>query len=249
MTQVHLPRLIICLVACLGIAQFLGAVGIAIRCYPGDASGPDRGYSMAGNFLSDLGRSHTDSGMENAVSAAIFNASVILLGVTLLPFFAILSDTLQGLRNVVWIAGTLASVGLIGIGLTPYDRYFVAHNVCLGLWIGSMLILLIGYLIAAQWSGRAGCALGACTLLLIYAILAYATAGTHAGYVVMQKVTVAVSIGWFSLIGANVALTTVQVVATSRRKQVVEWEAEEYMKAIQRVYRQKQGDPVRRQNP
>lgn len=233
MTQIHLPRLVICLAACLGIVQFLVAVVIAIRCYPGDTGGADRGYSMAGNFLSDLGRWQTESGKDNAVSAAIFNGSVILLGITLLPFFAILPATLRSLRVLVWFSGSLAAIGLIGIGLTPYDRHFIAHHVFLGLWIGPMLILLVGYLIASEWSGRAAWVLGACTLALVYAVLAYAGAGSHGGHVVMQKVTVAISIVWFALIGVNVAVATVQVVSMSGRRQIAEWQAEEYMKAIQ----------------
>jgi hypothetical membrane protein len=202
---------------------------------------------MAGNFLSDLGCSRTSSGRDNAVSAAVFNNSVIVLGVTLLPFFAILPATLPGLRKLVWLSGSLAAIGLIGIGLTPYDRYFAAHNVCLGLWLGPMLILLVGYLIASFGGGRAGWALGACTLALVYAILAYASAGSHGAQVVMQKVTVVVSFVWLAMIGANVAVATVQVVTTSRRRQIVEWEAEEYMKALQRGLRKTTRDGARRE--
>jgi hypothetical membrane protein len=246
MTLIHFPRLIVCFAACLGIAQFVVAVAIAIRHYPGETDGAADGYSMAGNFLSDLGRSRTSSGRDNSVSAAFFNNSVIVLGITLLPFFAVLPTTLPDLRKVVWVSGSLAAIGLIGIGLTPYDLYFVAHNVCLGLWLGPMLILLVGYLVASFGSGRAGWVLGACTLGLVYAILAYASAASHGGQVVMQKVTVVVSFVWFAMIAANVAFTTVQVVTTSRRRQIIEWEAEEYMKALHRGLRKTTRGDARR---
>jgi hypothetical protein len=189
-----------------------------------------------GNFLSDLGKSKTWSGVDNGPSATLFNTSVICLGVALLPFFAILPTTVARGKTIIRISGTVSAVGLIGIGLTPYDLYFVAHHVALGLWIGPMFILVIAYLIAAAWNDDASFGLIAWTLILAAAIGAYALAGAQGGYVAMQKVTAVVSVVWFSSIVYRVAFVTVEHI--SFRHTLVEREAERYMAILGRGHRQ-----------
>jgi hypothetical membrane protein len=239
MKHIDIARLFVSAAACLGIVQFTVAVPIAIRCYPAEGGARGSGYSVVDNFLSDLGCSKTPSGQDNSRSAAVFNTSVIALGVTLLPFFSVLSTTIEKLRKLVWFSGTLAALGLIGIGSTPYDRHFVAHNVSLGLWLGPMLLLLIGYFVGSARSGQATSGLAVWTGILVLAILAYAFGASHVEHVLMQKVTVGVSIVWFAIIAVNVAVTTVQVVSTTTRRQIVEWQAEQYMASLQHGHRRK----------
>jgi hypothetical membrane protein len=226
-------HLIVSLVAFLGIAQFLVAVTMAIRRYP-DMFG---GYSISNNFLSDLGCSQTWWGGDNSASAAIFNRSAVILGVSLLPFFWILPTTIGRLRKLVWLSGTLSASGLIGIGLTPYDLYFAAHNTALVLWIGPMFVLLVVHLIALGMDQQVSPFKTAATLALLCAILMYALGGTHSQYVIMQKLTVGVAIIWFCMIGTSVAGTVVQVVSSRRR--IVEQQAEQYIETLQHGYRRK----------
>jgi hypothetical membrane protein len=233
-------HLIVSVIAFLGIVQFLGGVTMAIHRYPVFIG--TIGYSVSDNFLSDLGCSRTPWGQDNSASAAFFNRSAMILGATLLPFFSILPTTIGRLRKVVWISGTLSALGLIGIGLTPYDLHFTAHNVALGLWIGPMFVLLVGHLIASGLDEQTSFARTACTIALLCAILAYALGGTRTEVVVMQKLTVAVAIVWFSMIGVSVAGTVVQIVST--RRQMIERQAEEYMETLQRGHLRQSGKPT-----
>ncbi len=180
--------------------------------------------------------------MDNSASATVFNGSVIILGAALLPFFSILPTTIGRLRKLVWISGTLSALGLIGIGLTPYDRHFAAHYVALGLWIGPLFVLLAGHLIASVEDGQTSFARSALTLALLCAISIYALAGTHSGYVVMQKLTAAVAIVWFSMIGISLGGTMVHIV--SGRRRMTERQAERYMKTLKHGYRRQDGKPA-----
>jgi hypothetical membrane protein len=239
MNRISRIHLIASVAAFLGVVQFVGGVVMAIRCYP--TSGTDRGYSAFDNFISDLGRARTKTGTDNSASAAIFNRSVIILGAVLLPFFAIVPTTITKLRRTVWRSGTLSALGLIGIGLTPYDKYVVAHNIALGLWIGPMFILLVTHLVASSLDQQSSPARTVWTLLLAAAILAYALAGTHGGYVLMQKVTAVFAIIWFLLIGASVGTTVIRF--ASGRRQIIEWEAEKYLEVLQHKGRLWAGKP------
>jgi hypothetical membrane protein len=229
MNRISLLHLIVSLAGFLGIMQFACVVMVAIHRYP--ASGIRHGYSISKNFLSDLGCSRTPMGEDNSASATVFNPSAVILGVSLLPFFWVLSTTIYQLRRTVWFSGTLSALGLIGIGLTPYDKHFAAHMVALGFWIGPLFILLIAHFIASVLQGSNSLVRTLLTFLLLAAILAYALAGSYNGYVVMQKLTVAVAVIWFCLIGSNVATTMVRVISDRRR--LIEREAEAYMKILQ----------------
>jgi len=217
-------HLIVSLLAFLGVLQFVGAVVIAIHCYSG-------GYSVFDNFISDLGCFRTPMGGDNSISAAVFNLSAIILGASLIPFFWILPSTISKLQKTVWLSGTLSALGLIGIGLTPYDLFFAVHILALGLWIVPMFVLLITHLLATVEEGQSSRARTAWTILLLVAILLYVSAGTHSAYVVTQKLTAVVAIIWFSLIGTSIGTTVVQVV--SPRRQMIEQAAEKYTKVLQ----------------
>ena len=142
-------HLLVSLVACAGILQFLASLFLAVNLYAGGTGDqPElKGYSWTGNFLSDLGRTRAWSGSDNASSARMFNRSVLLLGSSLLPFFAVLPSVLERNRAAIWLAGTLSACGLVGIGLTPYDRHFVAHHIALGVWVARCCILVLAYLV------------------------------------------------------------------------------------------------------
>ena len=126
------------------IAQFLYAVPQAMSVYPG-------GYSITHNFLSDLGCAFTSSQSDNSASASIFNRSIIVLGFSLIPFFIVLPTELGKSRWVIRYSGVLSAMGLIGIGSTPYDQYFVEHFVALGLWIVPMLFVVVVLASIYQW--------------------------------------------------------------------------------------------------
>ena len=137
---VHRTNLLFGLVACLGIGQFLAATCAATASYPSAAGGAVSGYELSSHFLSDLGCTKTPDGLPNSNSASLFNRSVIGLGIALIPFLCVLASHCG---RAAWLAGAcgcVSSAGLVGIGLTPYDIYFTAHHVALGLWLVPMLV-------------------------------------------------------------------------------------------------------------
>ena len=206
-------RLFVSIAALLGLAQFLVAVAYAIAYYPG-------GYSFFGDFLSDLGRNAT--GKASPGVSRLFNRSIVLLGLSLLPFFALVPSTLDSGGRTSWVfgvGGAISATGLIGIGLTPYDVYTVAHNVALVAWLAPMFVLAILYLALAFGSENASPGLIACTAALILAVLVYGGVGFHLGYVAMQKMTVLLSIVWFAVLANRVILTSVTQIS-SRRQQI-----------------------------
>ncbi len=218
-------NLVFGLLALLGILQFALSVYHAINIYPD-------GYSITNNFLSDLGRTATLKGADNAVCASIFDRSVVALGISLIPFFSVMPTVLQKGRSVLCVLGVLSAIGLIGIGLTPYDRYFVAHHVALGLWIGPMLLMVVTFFICAKLDGTSSAMLSIATLLVVLAVCGYAFSGSHSGHVVFQKVLAILAGFWFCLVFITVPVVTIQ--AISSRRLMVEKQATQYLKVIQR---------------
>jgi hypothetical membrane protein len=241
MCQTSRTHLIVSLVAFLGIVQFLVAVAIAIQHYPADFG---RGYSIFDNYLSDLGRSRTFWGQDNSVSAALFNRSAVILGASLLPFFVILPTTIGALRKAVWVSGILSALGLIGIGLTPYDLHFTAHMTALGLWIGPMVVLVVCHLIASGLDDEISLARKACALALVLALVTYALLGTQREGIIVQKLTVGVAMLWFLMIGVRVGGTVVRIVST--RNPAIEQQARRYMETLRYGHRRRNAKPAGR---
>jgi hypothetical membrane protein len=231
MIRIHRTRLLVSMIACLGLAQFLLAVGFAIAYYPG-------GYSFFGNFLSDLGRTATKSGYDNPLCSRVFNGGVVGLGVSLLPFFALVPSTLGSEDRAGWVftvVGVISATGLIGIGLTPYDVYFVAHHVALAVWLGPMFLLAIVYLSLALDNENASFGLIVCTIALVLSVFGYASIGFHRGYVAMQKVTAILSVIWFVVLAIRIVFSGITEV-TGRRQQM-ERLADHYLLRLQSGYR------------
>ncbi len=243
MYQTSRTHLIVSLVAFCGLVQFLVAVAIAIRYYPGDFG---RSYSIFDNYLSDLGRSRTFFGQDNFVSAALFNGSAVILGASLLPFFLILPTTIGTLRKAVWVSGILSALGLIGIGLTPYDLHFTAHMTALGLWIGPMFVLVVCHLIASGLDDNISFARKACAWALVLALVTYALLGTDREGIgiLVQKVTVGVAMLWFLMIGGRVGGAVVRIVST--RNPAIEQQARRYMETLCYGHRRRNAKPAGR---
>ena len=228
--QFNRANIVLGIVALLGIAQFACSVVRAVNNYAGD-------YSITENFLSDLGCTQTMAGADNSASSLVFNRSIIGLGISLIPFFAAMPTVLETGRSLLRFSGVLSAVGLIGIGLTPYDLHFVEHHVALGLWIGPMILMVVAFFTVAKLEGAASVALSIGTSLVVLAACAYAFAGDHDGHVIFQKVVVILAVVWFCLVFVSVSVSTVR--AISSRRQVVEEQARHYLKIIQRNHRRR----------
>jgi hypothetical protein len=124
--------LILCLV---GFAAY-GLLNIlAMIFYPGGTvNNADRtGYAFLENFFSDLGMVKTYSGEPNTLSFYLFASALILVGFILILFFLLLSTYFPkplmrvNLSKAGSIAGVVSGISCIGIALTPWDRFHLAH--------------------------------------------------------------------------------------------------------------------------
>ena len=226
--EINRTNVICGLVALLGILQFAYCVYHAANVTPD-------GYSISEHFLSDLGRTKTHSGRDNTACADIFNRSVMLLGVSLIPFFSVISKTLEEGRWIVCSSGIFASLGLICIGATPYDKHEVEHYMALGLWICSMLVLVVAIPAVVKLNRTCSAVLVIGTVLVVVAVGAYAFAGSHSRHVVYQKVLAIVAVIWFCVVAVMVSVSMIRSVSSSRLK--AERLARRYTREIQRNHR------------
>jgi hypothetical membrane protein len=108
---------------------------LAMLFYPGGTfSDPNTiGYTFFGNIFSDLGRSIAHSGESNLISFTIYNTSLFLMGVLLIPFFIAMPNLFKkegegkGLAKASSILGILVGTSMAGASLTPADLYYDIH--------------------------------------------------------------------------------------------------------------------------
>jgi hypothetical membrane protein len=228
------------LIVALAVVQFGAFTYLAMKNYDvsNHPNGPSTGYIWSKNFLSDLGLQRTTSGANNSFSAACFNRSIILLGISLAGFFIVsvkASAEVDMAAIIIAVSGAISSLGLVGIGLTPYDRFFVLHHLMLATWILPLPVIAITFSFQCFRSeNRLGKIFGTVGSLaaagLIVAIIAFAGAGSYQGFVVRQKLLVGVSLIWFAIILARVALSAVIIVKHRQRRD--DQLAEQYLRQL-----------------
>jgi hypothetical membrane protein len=213
-------------VCCLGVLQFVACVGLAMLCYPG-GSVADRhspGYAIFGNFLSDLGRETAWCGRPNGASCRLFNISIVLLGLATAPFFLFLplhAPDRAALLGVAAALGVVSACGLIGIGLTPYDRYLEAHLRALAWWLVPFWIAVVIHSLALLLSEECHgvfplLSMGLAVLIGVYALQGIdvglhlvlngqpeATLSALTTSVAGQKYVAAASIAWYAVFSAR----------------------------------------------
>ena len=131
--------------AAFGVVHFLIATPVAMAHFPD-------GYSMEGNFLSDLGRS-------SMPYSDWFNFSLILLGISVMPLYLtlILVDPRDSFSMKLAAGfGILSGCGLVGLGMTPFDKFIVLHYAFLGIWLFPMFYTVIVFYYGAAQSSYVG---------------------------------------------------------------------------------------------
>lgn len=242
--NVNRSHFVLSLVAWAGMLQFACCFYWAMSVYGGGSQIAPRmrGYSLSRNFLSDLGRRVAWSGSPNP-SCLIFNISIVLLGASLLAFFIRVPDESSASPVSVRFFGVMSAIGVIGIGLTPYDRFLMAHNVALVMWLGPMVLLLVSFVVTSSIEGRAIPFARPVALTVILSIFGYAVASSHQrtvhqGTVVMQKVTAGFAIIWFLAIASPVGpVYRMSYLYVSERRRKAERQALKYMTQLERRYR------------
>jgi hypothetical membrane protein len=205
---------------CLGVVQFLCLCTLAMLWYPGGTLLQENtvGYSFSENFLSDLGRTVSWSGQPNGTAATLFNTAVVVLAVSLIPFFLFLPAHAPDRSTVLWVAavfGVGSALALMAIGLTPYDTHFVAHHRALCFWVIFLLATVILHFWALYTSEECASFLAVFSLGFAFLIGSYMLRGLDLflaslfrsasvavpGSVKMQKWVVLGAVCWYLVFG------------------------------------------------
>ncbi len=123
------------IIAMINCIQFLIFTNIAMIFYPGGTfSDPNtNGYSFFGNLFSDLGRYIAHSGESNLISCIMYNFSLFIMGILLIPYFFALPYLFRkegegkGLAKIGSILGILIGASMAGASLTPADLFYGIH--------------------------------------------------------------------------------------------------------------------------
>ena len=197
------------LIAILGIMQFVSPTFHAITVYPD-------GYNFTEHFLSDLGRTDIATPRSSLLNLNLFNRSLIVLGMSLIPFFFAVSSSLEKGQTRAAASGVSSAIGLIGIGCTPYDVFQTGHLMSLGLWLFSTLVLAGSFCVYAQRGEAYSKLLIAVTLSVFAAAGCYVTAGSQQGHVIFQKILVVLTVIWFFLVFLTISMATFKVLVSGR---------------------------------
>jgi len=121
----------------------------------GTSSDPTVGsYTFSQNFFSDLGMVRAYSGQPNTFSLLLFASALLLMGIPLIIFFAIMPGYFTGTRlqrtasRVGSIAGVVAGLSCLGIAATPWDLFLRAHLTFVYMLSASFLVSILCYFIA-----------------------------------------------------------------------------------------------------
>lgn len=237
-TKVDCRTMIWAYVAASGIGQFVACLIYMASCYPD-------GYSWHKHFISDLGRTVTLNGIDNSTNSQLFAVSTLVLGAALLPFLILLPTAFNRGTTLLRALGVMTTLGLVGIGQTPYDAHFFSHHAFLFLWIVPMLLMSLALSIVMVLDGCDNASPILMSGVLTAGSIAYACMNSHGGYVVMQKLVVLLSLIWFYVIARSAVVVTKWV--PSKRQQLINAQAEKYAAYYHRI--QKAIPPTRVKNP
>jgi hypothetical membrane protein len=229
------------LIAIVAITQFVVIVPRAMAAYPGGmiSDRNSKGYSWSNNWLSDLGRTQALNGDVNAKSAQLFNTSIIALGLFLAVFFV---ASLRAFDELTWSGilmtafGVSSGLGLIVIGLTPFDIYEHAHIIGLLLWIISMVIVVLLFAIqSVSTGGPLGWLIVASGICVIAGVFAYAISSSTSHVMFMQKIVVGIAMIWLAAVTLRVAMAAVYVIEqTKSRMRIANEQATQYLRQFER---------------
>jgi len=109
------------------------------------------GYSFSNNYLSDLGRLKTVSGLPNSIPFYSFNGALIILSAIFSFYFLYLPSLYdedkisQDIARIGCICGFFASICFAGVAYTPADLFYSEH-VFFANWLYRLMCLSIFFL-------------------------------------------------------------------------------------------------------
>ena len=102
------------------------------------------GYSWSGEFISGSGLVAI-GGRPNTLSAVLLSCGLVLSGMLCAVYFVLRSVCGAGAlwaRIPIGVLGAIGGCGLVGIGLTPFDKHPDVHNFCTLCWMPFFLAIL-----------------------------------------------------------------------------------------------------------
>lgn len=171
--------------ATLGVAHFFLATAVAMTHFPD-------GYSMEGNFLSDLGRS-------SMPYSDWFNFSLIFLGLSVVPLYLtlIIVDPRDSFSMKLAAGfGILSGMGLVGLGMTPFDKFFALHHLALGVWLFPMFYTVIVFYYGAARSSYVGIGFIGLSLMMVVGMLIVLLRTEVTSFQLLQKMIAVCGLIW-----------------------------------------------------
>jgi len=169
-----------CVVIVLGIGLFFLLTFTAALLYPG-------GFDYLGYYFSDLGAVIAKNGEPNSISSALFSIAVIIVAVTLIPFWLIIRSlfTKSKLEKILSMLGsTLGLISfpfLIGVAISPIDTQLETHILTTLIFFSLFVLATLLYSVAVilnkdypNYSAIVGLVLfGVSTLILVDPLASY----------------------------------------------------------------------------
>ena len=142
---------------------FIAFTTTAMFLYPGGAVpvANTHGYQFFINFFSDLGQTRTQTGATNYPSMILFTSAMAVAGSGVGVFFIAFRKFFVSRPATVWaqrvsmaatVVGVIAAICFIGLGATPYNLFFLAHQAFVQWAFRSLLLAVILEIIAMRGS-------------------------------------------------------------------------------------------------
>ena len=194
-------------VVALSMVAFLGLLGVAMTVYPGHDAAAG-GYRFCYDFISALGMTRTQGGLDNFRSSVLFNSGLGLAMLTLIPYWYVRSDCVRGPRVIRWTAFLLCagfSLGVFGVALTPYNLHPELHNICI---YTAFALIVPGILLMSMGTEKAFSGWRYKMFWVVFAVVLLSAEGVLTGMVkqhvlpsrpvnpVLQKINVMAFVAW-----------------------------------------------------
>jgi hypothetical protein len=118
-----------------GIVQFILLTALAMLLYRGGDAEEEMYFNFWFDALSVLGSVTDPSGGPLGASTILFDASLAILGASLVMYWAYASIKGRKVRSLRRAFGMASSVAIIGTALTPSDVMSVAHATFVYAWL------------------------------------------------------------------------------------------------------------------
>ena len=110
------------------------------------------GYSFTEDYFSTLGTTvNGKTGSPNLIPRVLFLIACVLVGVSLIPFWIVLTDLFKGSKFTYYISlfgstiGIMSSVSLMGIGIFPEDTQNFLHSTLARMFFTLIMIAILTY--------------------------------------------------------------------------------------------------------